>query len=87
VRGAPPPYPFYCRKCRPGLIPADKHAQPETAVGLLGAPLEALWVVLSRDGDTVTIRPLGLPDFPSRTVAVAEIRPQFSYQRLAAAKR
>lgn len=56
----PPPDPFYCPRCRPGLVPPDELAQPEEAVGLVDASPEARWVVLARTGDTVTIRPLGL---------------------------
>jgi hypothetical protein len=82
----PQPDPFYCPKCRPGLIPADELAQVDQCVGLLAQRPEASWVVLVRDGDIVSIRPLGLPSFPARTVTVGEIRPKFSYQRLAAAK-
>lgn len=78
----PPPDPFYCPKCRRGLIPADELAQPGGEVGLVDAAREAHWVVLARDGDTVTIRPLGLPDFPARQVSLGEIRPKFSYARL-----
>jgi hypothetical protein len=83
----PQPRPFYCPRCRAGLIPADDLAQVDAAVGLVDAAPEAQWVVLSRDGDLVTIRPLGLPNFPARTVTVAEIRPKFSYQRLAQARK
>jgi hypothetical protein len=79
--------PFHCPKCRPGLIPADELAQPNEVVGLVDARREARWVVLARDGGTVTIRPLGFPRWPSREVSLGEIRPKFSYERLAAARR
>lgn len=79
--------PFHCPKCRPGLIPADDLAQVGGVVGLLAERPEARWVVLVREGDIVSIRPLGLPNFAARTVTVDEIRPKFSYQRLATARR
>ena len=95
TNGAPTTYacdvpqgdPYYCPKCRAGLIPADEHAQPGEAIGLIDATPEARWVVLDRSGDQVTIRPLGLPGFRSSVVSVAEIRPQFSYQLLERAGR
>jgi hypothetical protein len=79
--------PFHCPRCRPGLIPASEHAQVDAAVSLVDAGPEARWVVLGRAGDQVTIRPLGLPDFPARVVCIAQIRPRFSYERLAQARR
>lgn len=78
--------PFYCRKCQDGLIPADEIAQVGDVVGLFEARPEARWVVLVREGDIVSIRPLGLPSWPARTVTVDEIRPQFSYARLHAVR-
>jgi hypothetical protein len=83
----PQPDPFYCRKCRPGLIPADEIAQVDEVVGLLDQRSEARWVVLAREGDIVSIRPLGLPNFAAHTVTVGEISPKFSYERLATARR
>lgn len=79
--------PYHCPKCQPGLVPAVEHTQVGEAVGLIDAAPQARWVVLHRTGDQVTIRPLGLPDFPSRDVCIAEIRPKFSYDRLNQARR
>lgn len=79
--------PFYCPKCRPGLIPAAEHAQIGEAVSLVDANPLTRWVVLNRADDLVTVRPLGLPGFRSRVVCIAEIRPQFSYERLNSARR
>lgn len=87
VTDVPQPHPWFCPRCRAGLIPADELAVVGASVGLVGAQPEARWVVLARDGHLVTIRPLGLPEWPTRQVTVGEIRPQFSYERLAASRR
>lgn len=83
----PPPFPYYCPKCRPGLIPAEELVKVGDCVGLVDHAYEARWCILAVDGDTVMVRPLGLPDWPSRPVSVGDIRPQFSYERLAGARR
>jgi hypothetical protein len=57
------------------------------SVGLVGADPQALWAVLARNGDRVTLRPQGLPSFPSFEVSLDEISPKFSYQRLEQARR
>jgi hypothetical protein len=87
VTDVPQPHPWHCPKCRPGLILAEDLAVVGAEVGLIDRRAEARFVVLARDGDTVTVRPLGLTSFPSTDVSTAEIRPKFSYERLAASRR
>lgn len=87
VCDVPQPEPFVCGSCQPGLIPADELCQPGRVVHLVGAGAQDTgWVILSRDGDQLTGRPLGLPDWPAQTILVAQVRPEFSHQRLAAAE-
>lgn len=81
VTEVPQPRPFRCPKCKPGEIPADEHAVPGAAVKLVGRG-DTPWVILTRDGDMLTVRPLGLPSFPARQVCLAEVLPKFSYDRL-----
>jgi hypothetical protein len=83
----PPPFPYYCPKCQAGVIPAEELITEGAVVGLVDHAHEARWCILTVAGDTATVRPLGLPDWPARTVHVTEIRPKFSYERLAAGRR
>jgi hypothetical protein len=79
----PQPRPFYCPSCRSGLVSPEEHAQPNAIVRKANrpdGPFSQL-VVLSRDGDRVTVRPLGFPDGPEETLPLAELAPEFSYAR------
>lgn len=79
--------PFYCPKCRLGLVPADECAVVGRSVKLIGANPQADWCVLARDGDQVTLRMQGLPSSRPFQVSIGEIRPEFSWRKLEAAKR
>lgn len=77
------PQPWHCKRCQPGMVPVDELAVPNRSVGLVDHSPGSRWVVLERDGDWLTVRPLGLPEWPSRTVHINEVRLEFSYERLA----
>lgn len=81
VTEVPQTGPFRCPKCKTGEIPADEHAGPGATVKLVDRG-DTPWVILTRDGDTLTVRPLGLPSFPARQVCLTEVLPKFSYDRL-----
>jgi hypothetical protein len=86
VTDVPQPSPWHCPKCRRGLIPAEEHAVVGAVVQLIGQVREARWLVVDRDDNSVTLRPLGLPDWPTTVFALGEVSPMFSYERLSAAK-
>jgi hypothetical protein len=85
VSEVPPPRPYYCPKCAKGLLTGEEQLAIENPeLSLLGEREGSRWCVLERRGDGYFLaRRIGFPDSPSSLRHVGEIRPKFSYQKLA----
>jgi hypothetical protein len=73
---------YFCPKCTAGL--PEFNPQPYRMQKLGERAVEQqcryegrLMVVTDRDGDDVTVRPLGNPDAPARIVHVNNLRPAY----------
>jgi len=85
----PQPHPFYCRKCRRGLITGEEQlTTPDPEIRFIGENPYSRWCVLEilTDGYFLT-RLIGLPNSTVHRRHVTEIAPRFSYAKLTGAPR
>lgn len=77
-----------CSACLPGEETAEEIlAQNRPRLTLWTHPNTREFVLLYRDGDRIVVRQLGFPDAESFETTVAQVRPRFSYTKLARVKR
>ena len=72
---------YFCDKCMPKVMPDDFNPQPNDVVRFIDGP-RVDWVVVSRDGDMVSIRRLGFPESEPRSVSIHALYPRCPYRPL-----
>lgn len=85
----PQPKPFYCPKCRRGLLTGEEQlASEHPELRFIDENPYVRWCVLEILGDGYFLtRLIGLPSSPVRRRHVTEIAPRFSYAKLTGARR
>jgi len=66
---------YLCDKCLPKVRPADFDPQPNDVVRFIDGP-RGDWLVISRDGDMVSVRRLGFPEREPCPVSIHALYPR-----------
>jgi len=66
---------YVCDKCMPKVRPDNFDPQPNDIVRFIDGP-RGNWVVLSRDGDMVSVRRLGFPEDEPRPASIHALYPR-----------